>query len=284
MNDANPRQAFFNSYVLSLNVIPQGLYCSLYDLSWDASYGKNYVSAAPNIAQAQSYQLQGQYRGNDRYTVSQSYSYAVAVDADYVSSVRSIIQASTLQPFCSTLLSYTTPATTVKTIVTAFNVKTQTTVATQTRTSTTAALGYHKRSAGPATPTALTDFPASILTSACSAEATPATQTSTHFITATATVETTTLITSTTVQTAVATAVTDCDAVASGCRFGSVVPIIRTNIRTLQQCRDVCRRDSRCTFFMYSRGFQDCLVLSTALGGSRVAGTGCLYDWFPSSC
>ncbi|KAJ9635521.1 hypothetical protein H2199_008524 [Coniosporium tulheliwenetii] len=155
-----------------------------------SSYGKNY----------------GQHRGNDKYTVSQSYSYAVAVDADYVSSARSIIQASTLQPFCSSLLSYTTPMTTVETTVTALNVKTQTTVVTQTRTSTTTVLGYHRRSAGLATPAALTDFAASILTSTCSAQATPVTETSTHLITASTTVETTTLVTSTTIQTAVATA------------------------------------------------------------------------------
>ncbi|KAJ9666778.1 hypothetical protein H2201_003182 [Coniosporium apollinis] len=260
--------AFFNSYVLSKNGVPQSLSCSLYDQSWDASYGKNY----------------GQHRGNDKYTVSQSYSYAVAVDADYVSSARSIIQASTLQPFCSSLLSYTTPMTTVETTVTALNVKTQTTVVTQTRTSTTTVLGYHRRSAGLATPAALTDFAASILTSTCSAQATPVTETSTHLITASTTVETTTLVTSTTIQTAVATAVTDCGAVVSGCRFGSVIPIIRTNIRTLQQCGNLCRKDARCTFFMYSRFFQDFLILSTALGGSRVAGTGCLYDWFPRSC
>ena len=50
----------FNAYVLSKNAIPQGLYCSMYNETWDPSYGTNY----------------GQYRGSDRYTVSQSYSYS----------------------------------------------------------------------------------------------------------------------------------------------------------------------------------------------------------------
>ena len=52
-------QVFFNAYVLSENAIPQGLYCSMYNETWGPSYGTNY----------------GQYRGSDRYTVSESYSY-----------------------------------------------------------------------------------------------------------------------------------------------------------------------------------------------------------------
>ena len=54
-------QIFFNAYVLSENGIPQGLYCSMYNETWDTSYGTNY----------------GQYRGDDRYTVSRSYSYSL---------------------------------------------------------------------------------------------------------------------------------------------------------------------------------------------------------------
>ncbi|MCJ1479031.1 hypothetical protein MMC13_007715 [Lambiella insularis] len=52
---------FFNAYVLSENGIPQGLYCSMYSAAWGPSYGTNY----------------GQYRGSDRYTVSESYSYSL---------------------------------------------------------------------------------------------------------------------------------------------------------------------------------------------------------------
>ena len=55
-------QVFFNAYVLSENAIPQGLYCSMYNETWDPSYGTNY----------------GQYRGSDRYTVSESYSYTLS--------------------------------------------------------------------------------------------------------------------------------------------------------------------------------------------------------------
>ncbi|MCJ1404934.1 hypothetical protein MMC11_008160 [Xylographa trunciseda] len=52
---------FFNAYVLSEDGIPQGLYCSMYNATWAPSYGTNY----------------GQYRGSDRYTVSDSYSYSL---------------------------------------------------------------------------------------------------------------------------------------------------------------------------------------------------------------
>ncbi|MCJ1229635.1 hypothetical protein MMC12_006304 [Toensbergia leucococca] len=53
---------FFNAYVLSENGVPQGLYCSLYTETWAPSYGTNY----------------GQYRGSNRYTVSESYSYSLS--------------------------------------------------------------------------------------------------------------------------------------------------------------------------------------------------------------
>ena len=59
MHSLTSAQTFFNAYVLSKNGIAQGLYCSFYNQTWDASYATNY----------------GQYRGSDRYTVSRSYSY-----------------------------------------------------------------------------------------------------------------------------------------------------------------------------------------------------------------
>ncbi|KAL8732057.1 MAG: hypothetical protein Q9166_003010 [cf. Caloplaca sp. 2 TL-2023] len=54
--------SFFNAYVLSQNVIPQGLYCSLYSKTWAPNYATN----------------RGQLRGSDRFTVSRSYSYSLA--------------------------------------------------------------------------------------------------------------------------------------------------------------------------------------------------------------
>ncbi|KAI4183801.1 MAG: hypothetical protein L6R41_005180 [Letrouitia leprolyta] len=57
---------FFNAYVLSMNGVPQGLYCSMYTQVWAAQYATNY----------------GQYRGTDRYTVSRSYSYSLDATSD----------------------------------------------------------------------------------------------------------------------------------------------------------------------------------------------------------
>ncbi|KAH0423407.1 hypothetical protein CcaCcLH18_12189 [Colletotrichum camelliae] len=54
--------SFFNAYVLSLNGAPQGTYCSMYTTTWGKQYSTNY----------------GQYRGSDRYTVSQSYGFSLA--------------------------------------------------------------------------------------------------------------------------------------------------------------------------------------------------------------
>ncbi|MCJ1309395.1 hypothetical protein MMC25_003054 [Agyrium rufum] len=54
---------FFNSYVLSEDGVPQGTYCSMYSQSWGKPYDNNF----------------GQYRGSDRYTVSQSYGYTLTV-------------------------------------------------------------------------------------------------------------------------------------------------------------------------------------------------------------
>ena len=52
---------FFDAYVLSKNGIAQGLYCSMYNQTWSRDYGTNY----------------GQTSGNDRYSVSRSYSYSM---------------------------------------------------------------------------------------------------------------------------------------------------------------------------------------------------------------
>ena len=51
---------FFNAYVLSKNGVPQGLYCAIYNATWDKSYATNHVR----------YDQQG-----SNYTVSQSYGY-----------------------------------------------------------------------------------------------------------------------------------------------------------------------------------------------------------------
>lgn len=79
-------------------------------MAWDISYAKN----------------TGQNRGNDKYTISYSYTFVnstnpgkPAIPCD-VASASSAIKSATLQPYCSSLLGYTTPVTTAteSTIVT----------------------------------------------------------------------------------------------------------------------------------------------------------------------
>ncbi|KAL8643752.1 MAG: hypothetical protein Q9226_008143 [Calogaya cf. arnoldii] len=80
---------FFNAYILSINGVPQGLYCSMYTQIWAASYATNY----------------GQYRGTNRYTVSRSYSYSLNLSGDETGSYEattttqsSLSRSSTSQP------------------------------------------------------------------------------------------------------------------------------------------------------------------------------------------
>ena len=53
---------FFDAYIISRNDVPEGLYCSLYNTTWDRSYAT----------------AQGQFRGNNSHTISRSYSYTLA--------------------------------------------------------------------------------------------------------------------------------------------------------------------------------------------------------------
>lgn len=61
----------------------------------------------------------GQYRGTDKYTIAYSYSFVNSTDPGKpaipcpVASATSVIKAQTLQPYCSSLLGYTTPITTI---------------------------------------------------------------------------------------------------------------------------------------------------------------------------
>lgn len=51
---------FFNTYVLNKNGVPQGQYCSMYNETWSGAYATN----------------DGQYRGDDHYTISYSIGYS----------------------------------------------------------------------------------------------------------------------------------------------------------------------------------------------------------------
>lgn len=73
-----------------------------YTMAWDSSYAKN----------------TGETRGNDRYTISYSYSFVNSTNPGQpaipcnVASAASAIKSASLQPYCSSLLGYTTPVTT----------------------------------------------------------------------------------------------------------------------------------------------------------------------------
>jgi hypothetical protein len=182
---------FFNTYVLMKNGEPQGQYCSMYTQKWEKNVAVN----------------DGQWRGEDHYTIASSYSYSNTTDPGNpklpcdVAAAKSIIVASSLQPFCSTLLGYTTPISTV--IATEFTTVPATTIVNTVSpvatTTTTVTQAPRKRDvASPATPAALTTFAASAVSAACSLQATPVTETSTTSTTTVATVSSGTVATTTT--------------------------------------------------------------------------------------
>ena len=94
---------FFNTYLLLKNGVSVGQTCAMYTQAWSSDYAKN----------------TGQYRGNDRYTIAYSYTFVNSTDAGKpaipcpVAYATSAILTNTLQPYCSSLLGYTTPIITV---------------------------------------------------------------------------------------------------------------------------------------------------------------------------
>lgn len=199
---------FFNTYVLNKNGEPQGQYCVMYTQKWDKTYAVN----------------DGQWRGDDHYTVEYSYSFSNTTDPGKpklpcdVAAAKTAIVASSLQPFCSTLLGYTTPVSTVvQTQFTTVPASTQVnTVSPVTTTTTTTTLAPKKRDVSPQTPAALATFAPTAISSACSLQATPVTETATTSTTTIATVSsgttttTTTLATSTKTVTSTATPAPTC--------------------------------------------------------------------------
>ncbi|KAI4940733.1 hypothetical protein J4E86_010705 [Alternaria arbusti] len=193
---------FFNTYVLMKNGEPQGQYCSMYTQKWAKSVAVN----------------DGQYHGDDHYTIASSYSYSNTADPGKpklpcdVAAAKSAIIASSLQPFCSTFLGYTTQVSTV--IATEFTTVPATTVVNTitpvTTTTTTVTQAPRKRDvAGPDTPAGLAEFAPSAVSAACSLQATPITATATTSTTTVATVSTGTASTTTTlpVRTTIVTSV-----------------------------------------------------------------------------
>lgn len=174
---------FFNTFVLTSyskdgTVTPQGQYCSLYTEAWPIKYATN----------------GGQWRGTDQYLVSYSFGYSktdAGIDPTVGDSKGAAYQAwadikwSSLQPFCSTLLGYTTPVSSV----TATTSITQ--IVTSTVVSTIRGRGALGKRAAATTPAGLTKYQASVISSACSLAVTSPT------VTVTTTVATSTVVAAT---------------------------------------------------------------------------------------
>ncbi|KAI4754035.1 hypothetical protein E4T44_14797, partial [Aureobasidium sp. EXF-8845] len=168
---------FFNTYLLTAKmangkIVPQGQYCSLYTEAWPVKYATN----------------AGQWRGQDQYTVDYSFGYSkVASSSDIDPLVGDSkgatyqavadIKWSKLQPFCSSYLSYTTPAS-IQTIATSTTAVVFSTVF----STTTTTVAMAKRAL--TTPADLQKYQPSVISAACSMQATPYTSTTTATVTA----------------------------------------------------------------------------------------------------
>ncbi|CAN9310522.1 unnamed protein product [Alternaria sp. RS040] len=88
---------YFNTYILLQNGVSQGQYCSMYTQEWDASFATN----------------DGQYRGDDHYTIQYSFGFTdesddgVPVCPNDISYLKS-----SGQQFCSSYINYEQPTTT----------------------------------------------------------------------------------------------------------------------------------------------------------------------------
>ncbi|KAI1358619.1 hypothetical protein F5Y08DRAFT_110903 [Xylaria arbuscula] len=194
---------FFNTYLLLKNGLPQGQVCSMYTMSWDAEY------APAN---------EGQWRDDDHYSFAYSFTYANTTSPGSpripcpVVSASSLIAASTLEPYCNTLLGYTTPvitttqvdtltvpSTTIRSTYTRVTTLTSTATTTLRITSGSPIVFTPAPTAGQAlprdlpvadVPEALQTFDADVISSACALQpdVTPITATSTSVATSTSTV------------------------------------------------------------------------------------------------
>jgi hypothetical protein len=190
--DGSPVQTcqFFTTYILSVNSkTALGQYCAMYSATWSNKY-------ATNI---------GQWSGNDRYTIGSSYSFSNLTNPGTtpnpvaaVAQAKEEIAASTLQGYCSTFLGYndlnayvtaTSTKIPVSTVTATTTLKVKASSSTSGSSSSSKTSSLTKRAvASVSTPPALTKYPASILSSACSALVTSVPKTATITVsTATAT-------------------------------------------------------------------------------------------------
>lgn len=182
-NDGSPVQTcqFFNTYILSLNgKTALGQYCAMYSSTWTTKYATN----------------NGQYQGNNHYTIGSSYSFSNLTNAGTtpnpaaaVAQAKGEISASSLQSYCSTFLgyndlnAYTTATYTkipVSTVTSTSTVKVKASSSVTSASSKMSSLSKRAvASSSLATPTALTKYPGSIISSACAALVTKVSKTAT---------------------------------------------------------------------------------------------------------
>lgn len=114
---------YFNTYILLKNGVSEGQYCSMYTQEWDQSFATN----------------DGQWRGNDHYTIQYSFSFTDSSnDGVPVCPTDLAYLKSSGQEFCSSFIGYSQPSTTATTTATATVVWTPAVqIVTVTRTSTT---------------------------------------------------------------------------------------------------------------------------------------------------
>ncbi|KAM0143024.1 hypothetical protein ACHAO1_000858 [Botrytis cinerea] len=210
---------FFNTYLLYVNDLShtQGQYCAIYSEAWDSSYATNV----------------GQYRGSDHYLIGLSYTYTNATNPGLTSGDKTCavaqasveISYSSLQPYCSTLLGFAADTVTASTTITSIFTSTVVSQATITEANNP----LTERADAPAhlvngtplipfmaanntitpvkrsvatTPAGLTKYPGTVISSACSAQATKPTIAVTVYITSYVATTTSTTTTSTTTATA----------------------------------------------------------------------------------
>lgn len=114
---------YFNTYILLKNGVSQGQYCSMYTQEWDASYATN----------------NGQYRGEDHYTIQYSFGFTDESDDGVPVCPNDLAYLnSNGQEFCTSYIGYKEPTTTATTTATT-TPPLQITTVTKTSTSYTTA-------------------------------------------------------------------------------------------------------------------------------------------------
>jgi hypothetical protein len=131
--DGTPIQTcqFFNTYILYINTTSnvQGQYCAMYAQSWGTRYATNV----------------GQWRGNDNFKIQYSFSYSNITNPGSADPVAAVYQArndikwpaNSAQPYCSSILGYTTPVVTTTVVTTSTPLATTTTTDIKTDLTTT---------------------------------------------------------------------------------------------------------------------------------------------------